>query len=97
LTPPSIYPVSDKFRRLAPFQLEWQVEPKLISLKEAARRYGISERSLRDKEMGYHALRHQKANELADRGESLPYIRDFLGCEDISTISLYLQSLGIKE
>ncbi len=47
-------------------------------------------------EMGYHALRHQKASELADRGESLPYIRDFLGHEDISTTSLYLQSLGIK-
>ena len=49
------------------------------------------------KEMGYHALRHQKASELADRGESLPYIRDFLGHEDISTTSLYLQSLGIKK
>ena len=48
------------------------------------------------KEMGYHALRHQKASELADRGESLPYIRDFLGHEDISTTSLYLQSLGIQ-
>ena len=49
------------------------------------------------KEMGYHALRHQKASELADKGESLPYIRDFLGHEDISTTSLYLQSLGIKK
>ncbi len=48
------------------------------------------------REMGYHALRHQQASELADRGESLPYIRDFLGHEDISTTSLYLQSLGIK-
>jgi integrase len=49
------------------------------------------------REMGYHALRHQKASELADRGESLPYIRDFLGHEDISTTSLYLQSLGIQK
>jgi site-specific recombinase XerD len=49
------------------------------------------------REMGYHALRHQKASELADRGESLPYMRDFPGHEDISTISLYLQSLGITK
>jgi integrase len=49
------------------------------------------------REMGYHALRHQKASELADRGESLPYIRDFLGHKDISTTSLYLQSLGVKK
>lgn len=48
------------------------------------------------KDMGYHALRHAKASELADRGESLPYIRDFLGHEDISTTSIYLQSLGLK-
>jgi integrase len=49
------------------------------------------------KEMGYHSLRHAKASELADRGESLPYIRDFLGHEDISTTSLYLQSIGVKK
>ena len=48
------------------------------------------------RECGYHALRHAKASELADQGQSLPYIRDFLGHEDISTTSLYLQSLGIK-
>jgi integrase len=49
------------------------------------------------REMGYHALRHQKASALADTGHPLPYIRDFLGHEDISTTSLYLQSLGIKK
>ena len=48
-------------------------------------------------EMGYHALRHAKASQLADQGESLPYIRDFLGHEDISATSLYLQSLGVKK
>lgn len=47
--------------------------------------------------MGYHALRHQKASTLADEGQSLVYIRDFLGHEDISTTSLYLQSLGLKK
>lgn len=45
----------------------------------------------------YHALRHQKASALTDEGQSLVYIRDFLGHEDISTTSLYLQSLGIKK
>jgi integrase len=49
------------------------------------------------RKMGYHALRHAKASELADRGESLPYIRDFLGHEDISTTSLYLTSLGVRK
>jgi integrase len=49
------------------------------------------------REMGYHALRHQKASALADEGQSLVYIRDFLGHEDISTTSIYLQSLGIKK
>ena len=48
------------------------------------------------KEMGYHALRHQKASEMAHQGLSLPYIRDFLGHENISTTSRYLQSLGIE-
>jgi integrase len=48
-------------------------------------------------DMGYHALRHAKASQLADQGESLPYIRDFLGHESISTTSLYLASFGAKK
>jgi len=48
------------------------------------------------REMGYHALRHHRASEMADQGLSLPYIKEQLGHEDISTTSLYLQSLGIK-
>lgn len=48
------------------------------------------------REMGYHALRHHRASEMADQGMSLPYIKEQLGHEDISTTSLYLQSLGIK-
>ena len=48
------------------------------------------------REMGYHALRHHRASEMADQGRSLPYIKEQLGHEDISTTSLYLQSLGIK-
>lgn len=49
------------------------------------------------REMGYHALRHHRASEMADAGMSLPYIKEQLGHEDISTTSLYLQSLGIKK
>lgn len=48
------------------------------------------------REMGYHALRHHRASEMADQGMSLVYIKEQLGHEDISTTSLYLQSLGIK-
>jgi integrase len=48
------------------------------------------------KEMGYHALRHAKASELAHEGQSLVYIQEFLGHEDISTTGIYLHSLGIK-
>jgi site-specific recombinase XerD len=46
---------------------------------------------------GLHALRQQKAGALADEGESLAYIRDSQEHEDISTTSLYLQSLGIQK
>jgi integrase len=49
------------------------------------------------REMGYHALRHAKASQLAHEGQSLVYIRDFLRHEDISTTGIYLQSLGIKK
>lgn len=45
-------------------------------------------------EMGYHALRHHRASELAADGVSLPQIRDFLGHENAVTTSLYLKSLG---
>lgn len=47
-------------------------------------------------EMGYHALRHHRASELADKGVSLPQIRDFLGHENAVTTSLYLKSLGLN-
>lgn len=46
------------------------------------------------REMGFHALRHARASEMADKRIPLHYIRDFLGHEDISTTSKYLKSLG---
>jgi integrase len=46
-------------------------------------------------EMGYHALRHAKASEMALGRVPLTRIRDFLGHEDISTTSKYLHSLAI--
>jgi integrase/recombinase XerD len=45
--------------------------------------------------MGYHALRHARASELALERLPLTRIRDFLGHEDITTTSRYLHSLGI--
>jgi site-specific recombinase XerD len=48
-------------------------------------------------ECGYHALRHAKASELAHEGQSLVYIQEFLGHEDISTTGIYLHSLGVKK
>lgn len=48
------------------------------------------------REMGYHSLRHHRASEMAEQGQTLVYIKEQLGHEDISTTSLYLQSLGIK-
>jgi len=45
-------------------------------------------------EMGYHALRHAYASNLADRNTPLHTIRDLLGHENISTTSRYLKSLG---
>jgi integrase len=46
-------------------------------------------------EMGYHALRHARASELALQRVPLTRIRDFLGHEDITTTSRYLHSLGV--
>jgi len=46
-------------------------------------------------EMGYHALRHAKASEMALARVPLTRIRDFLGHEDISTTSKYLHSIGV--
>ena len=48
------------------------------------------------KEMGYHALRHARASEWLDEGQSLAWIKEQLGHENISTTSIYLQSLGKK-
>ena len=48
-------------------------------------------------EMGYHALRHARASELAHQGESLAYIQSFLGHESAVTTAGYLHSLGIKK
>jgi len=45
-------------------------------------------------EMGYHALRHRRASELAEGGASLAHIRDFLGHENAVTTSNYLKALG---
>jgi len=49
------------------------------------------------REIGYHALRHQKASALADAGWSLADILAFLGHESAVTTSIYLHSLGIKK
>ncbi len=66
----------------------WDYRSKFFG--SLCRRAGIPQR-------GYHALRNARASALADEGQSLPFIRDFLGHEDISTTSIYLQSLGIKK
>ena len=47
-------------------------------------------------EMGYHALRHARASELANQNIPLQKIRDFLGHEDVLTTSRYLHSIGVK-
>jgi integrase len=48
------------------------------------------------REMGYHSLRHQRASQMLELGQTLVYIKEQLGHEDISTTSKYLQSLGFK-
>jgi integrase len=48
-------------------------------------------------EMGFHALRHARASDMADARLPLHYIRDFLGHADIATTSKYLKSLGRGE
>lgn len=48
-------------------------------------------------EMGYHALRHHKASQLADEGMSLADIQAFLGHENAVTTAIYLHSLGVKK
>lgn len=48
------------------------------------------------REMGYHSLRHHRASQMLDQGQTLVYIKEQLGHEDISTTSKYLQSLGFK-
>jgi integrase len=45
-------------------------------------------------EMGYHALRHLTASEMASRGASLTDIQKVLGHERATTTDGYLQSLG---
>jgi len=45
-------------------------------------------------EMGFHALRHAFASNLADHHAPLHAIRDLLGHENISTTSIYLKSIG---
>jgi integrase len=45
-------------------------------------------------EMGYHALRHLTASEMANRGASLTDIQKVLGHERATTTDGYLQSLG---
>ena len=47
-------------------------------------------------EMGYHALRHARASELANENVPLQKIRDFLGHENVLTTSRYLHSIGVK-
>jgi len=56
-------------------------------LKTLCRKAGV-------RPFNFHDLRHLYASELADRQTPIPRIKEFLGHENITTTSIYLQSLG---